>query len=174
MLLKHTAHHGKHQQRERVGHYGAAHRYAHTVEPRQAVAQHNGVGYQRVRGIHGGHQHRSGRTIAQHRVGGIANAHRYDKTEQTERGGAPLDALHVLQVHLERGKEHDVVKPHLAKQLKAGVALKHTEPVGADEHAGKYHAHYRGHAQLVEQHGRKEYDAQHNEEYPGRVCYQGL
>ncbi len=170
VVLEHTAHHGQHKQRERVGHDGAAHGQAHTREARQAVAEHDGIGYEGVRGIHGGHQHGGRGPVAeQPAVGRIAQGHRDEETQQAEGCRLAADALHVLQVHLERGEKHDVVDAHLAKQLEAAVALKHMQAVGPDEDAGENHPHDGGDAQAFQEHRRKEDDAQHDEEDPGGV-----
>ena len=170
VLLEHAAHHGQHEQCEGVGHNGAAHRNAHTRHAGEAVAQHNGIGYKRVAGIHGRHQHRGSYAVAQQlRVGPVAYGHRYGEAQQAEHQGAPPDALHVVEVHLEARQEHDVVNAHLAEELETAVAIQHMKAVRTYQYAREYHAYNRGDVQAFEQHRRKEDDAEHGEEYPGGI-----
>ena len=111
LLLEHAAHHGEHQKRQRVGHNGAAHRDAHARQARNAVAQHYGIGNQRVRGVHRRHKHRRRHGIAgQHgAVHAKADGHGNGETQKPQRQRPPLDFLHVLQVHLEAGEEHYII-----------------------------------------------------------------
>ena len=117
--------------------------------------------------VHGGHQHRRrDAETEEERVDGHAETHGDDEAQKAQHEGAPLDALHVLQVHLEAGEKHDVVEPHLAEELKAPVALEHAEAVGADEYARENHAHNRRDVEALQHHRRKEDDGQHGEENP--------
>ena len=167
VLLEHAAHHGQHEQHERVGHDGAAHGDAHAAPPRQAVAQHDGIGHERVRGVHGCHQHRGRHAATQHPiVGSKAQKHRQSERQQAHREGPAAYLLDVLHVHLKAGQKHDVVEPHLAEELKTGVAREQVRGVGPYQHAGPDHAHHRRYAQALQEHRSEQDDAEHDEENP--------
>ncbi len=147
MLLEYTAYHCKHEERERVCHDGAAYGYAHALQSRQAVAEHKRVGYERVGGIHGCHQYGCGSAEPEYyAICQIADGHRYGKTEKPQCGRFAFDALHVLQVHFQRGEKHDVVESHLSEKFETAVALEHMKSVRADEYTRENHAYDRRYA----------------------------
>ena len=170
VLLEQTANNGQHEQGQCVGHNRAAHGNAHALTARQTITQHDGIGHQRMAGIHGRHQYGCGNAVAQEGgVGCETYEHREGKAEQTQRQSAALYLLDVLHVHLQRGEEHDIVEAYLAKEFKTSIAVEDMKAVRTYQHARKNHSHNRGDAQPFEQHRRKEDDAQDDKENPCRV-----
>ena len=142
VVLEHAAHNGKDKEREGVSHNGSTHGDTDACQARKAIAQHDGIGNEGVGGIHGGHEHGGRYSATQNQaVGGITQRHRYDEAEQSEGQGFAFDALHVLQVHLERSEEHDIVEAHLTEKLEASVAFEHMQAVGADKDTSENHPH---------------------------------
>ena len=170
LALEQAADDRQHQQGKRVGNRRAAHRDADAALARDAVAYHDRVSHQRVRGIHAGQQDgRKQAVLQEHHVGHHADAYRDDKGQQAQGDGFPAVFLEVGHVHLQPGKEHDVEQPHLAEQLKTAVAHQNVEPMLAHGKPRQNHADDVRDAQLGQQQRGKEYDEQHQEEYPGRV-----
>ena len=177
-FAEHARNEGQHQERQRVGHNRAAHGDAHAAVARHTVTNHDGIGYQGVGGVHAGQQHRGHQTVfQQEHVAHHAHSQRDDEGRKPQRQRLPADALHVLHVHLQAGEEHDVVQPHVAEKLETAVAVEHVQPVRSDEHASQNHAYNMRDAQLPQQYGRKQDDAQYQKEYPsgiryGKICRQ--
>ena len=84
--------------------------------------------------------------------------------EQTEEKELPGVALHTLQVHLETGKEHDVVEAHAAEDLKGDVAFKDIESILADDDTCQYHADDVRNTQLAHHNRCRKNNQQYHEE----------
>lgn len=150
----------------------APHGNSHAALPRQAVAQHRRVGYQRVRGVHAGQQHRGDEAIAEHRPVDD-EAHDHGHYEGHYAVGERPDAVlaEVAHVHLQPGKQHYVEQPHVPEYHHRPVVGQDVESVRPHYHPRQHHAHYVRYAQLGHNDGRKEYDEQHDEECYCRRCY---
>ena len=104
VLLEQTAHHGQYEQSQRVGHNRTAHSDTHAFAARQTIAQYDGVGHQRMAGIHRRHQHGCREPVAQDGgIGRKTNEHGEGKAQQAKCQGAALNLLDVLHVHLQGG-----------------------------------------------------------------------
>ena len=137
---------------------------------RHAVADDDGICHQRVRGIHTCQQDGSQHAVLQQRdVRHQPDAYRHDEGKQPQHQRLAPVLLEVAHVHLQPGKKHDVVQPHLAEEFEAAVAHQDVEAVLADDKPRQYHADDVRNAQAVQQHGSKQYDEEYKEKYPCRV-----
>ena len=138
--------------------------------PRHAIAPHNGVCHEGVRGEDTGQEHRRAYPEAQQRHAyPHPQGERYAERQHPEHQGPRDVLLQVLQVHFKTGQEHDVIDAHLAEKLETAVPLEDVEPVLADDDTGQNHADDVRNAQAPQDDGSKENDHQHQEEYPGGV-----
>ena len=96
---------------------------------------------------------------------GVSHAEGQQARQQTEDEEMARALPHALQVHLQAGKEHDVVEAHLTENLKRRPPCQHVQPVGTYGHARQHHAYDMGDAQLAHHYRRKQDDKQHHEEY---------
>ena len=82
VFFEHTAHHCQHEQRQRVCHNRPADGDVHGGETRETVAEDDGIGNERVGGIHRRHQHCCRHTETQQvTVGEKADEHGDDETK---------------------------------------------------------------------------------------------
>ena len=108
------------------------------------------------------------------------DAHAIGQDERDEAGEqaideqSPLVFLHALHVHLQGGKEHNVIKSHLAEQLKRRIPLQDIESILADEHASQYHSDDMGNTEFAHNDRGEEDDEQHYEEDQRRVGYREI
>ena len=108
--LEYASHDGQHEQRERVGDGGRADGYRDAALVGQAVAQHCGVGYERVRGVHAGQEHGGDEAVAERRpVQDEAHGHGDYERQYAVGEGAHAVFAEVAHVHFQAGEEHDVV-----------------------------------------------------------------
>ena len=160
----------QHEQGHRKGKHGTPDGYGHRRMPRHAIAPHNGVCHQGVRCQNTGKQQRCAHTEPQQRHAyPHTDAKGDEEREHPEYKRLREVLLEVLQVHLQTGQEHDVVDTHLAEQLETAVALQDVETILAYHHAGQNHTDDVGDAQAAQEDRCKEYDHEHQEEYPSGV-----
>ena len=115
----------------------------------QTVTTHDGVGYQRVRRHDTTQQKRGRRGIAQQRGRQqIGERQRYQTGEQAEDQKTVGVLLHTLQVHLQAGEEHDIIKTHPAEQLEGVIALQDIKAIRTYGDARHHHTDDMGNPQL--------------------------
>ena len=172
LALEHTADDGQHEQRQRIGDGRTAHGNAHTALARDAVADDNGIGHQRMRGIHTGQQDGSDEAVLEQKhIGHHTDADGDDESQQAQRHRFATVLLEVGHVHLQARQKHDVINTYLAKKLKTAVAHQDVKPMFSDSQSGQNHADDVRDAQLGQQDRRKQNDEQYKEENPCRVGY---
>ena len=91
--------------------------------------------------------------------------------EQSEHSEAPLVAPYALDVHLERGKKHDIVESYLAKQLERVVAHQYVQAVLTHGNTCQHHSDDMRNAQLAHHYRGKQNDEHHHEEDERGVGY---
>ncbi len=161
---------GEHQKRQRVRHGGASHGYAHRALAVDAVPRDDGVGYQRVRGVHAGQQQGGHEGVVEHvKVDPEAYAQRDDEGEDAQDERLDADALEVFHVHLQSREEHDVVESHLSEKLEAAVERQEVQSVLPYGYPRQNHADNVRDAEPLKHDGREQNNRQHEEEYPCRV-----
>ncbi len=171
----HASDDGEYQKRQGYRDGGSADGDAHTPQARQAVAAYDGVGDQRVRGIHTGEEHGGGQPVVQQaHAAPYAENHRDEEGEETENERFDPVLLEVFHIHLQAGKEHDVVEPHFSEQLETAVALQDIKSVLPYDNSGKNHTDDMRDVQTPQHHRGKQDDGEHQEEHPCGVRYREL
>ena len=79
--------------------------------------------------------------------------------------------LHTFHVHLQSGKEHDIVKTYASEELKGVVALQNIEAILSDDNTCQYHTDDMWDTQLTHHDWREEDDQQHHKKHQCGVCY---
>ena len=123
-----------------------------------------------MRCIHTGQQNRSSQTITkQVKIGPYTYSQRKNKSQQSQHGSLYTNALKILHVHFESGKEHDIIKSHLAKQLKTAVTCQYIESMLTDNDSCQNHTDNVRNTQPFQNNGSEQYNNQHQEKNPRRV-----
>ena len=138
----------------------------------QSVAAYYRIRYQRVRCEDTRQQQRCHARIVKHiNAQQISYHKRSGKRKQSEHRslGGVLPQPH--HIHLQSGKKHYVENAHSSKQFETAVVEQHIESVRAYKSARNNHSDEVRNAQAVKDYRRKQNDAQHDKEYPCRVCY---
>ena len=157
---------GQHHQCDKESQHGGAHAQGHAAVALQAVAHGDGVGYQCVGSHDAAEQQRGGGRIVQaHRGHGVGDGHGNECGEDSEDEKLAGVFLQSLHVHLQAGKEHNIVHAHFAEELEGVVAHQDVESVLAHEHTRQHHTYDMRYAQLAHDDGGKQDDAQHHKKH---------
>ena len=121
--------------------HGGADTQRRTCVACQSVPSYDGVGDQRVRGHDGCKQEGCQRRVVQqprrHGVGYRKGCKESKHAENSHAAAVPLQSLHV---HLQSGKEHDVIESDTSEKLKRGVALQYVQSVLSHDDTRQHHA----------------------------------
>ena len=131
----------------------------------ETIAPDDGVGDQRVRSHDTAQQERGGVGVAQHGLcHDVCQYQRYKTGEQSEDDEAAGVLLHTLHVHLQSGKEHDIVETHTTEEFEGVVALQDIEAILSDDDTCQHHADDVRDAQLTHHDRRQKDNHQHHKE----------
>ena len=170
ITLVHTRNNGQNQQGQRIRHRRTSYRNADSPLPVDTVTNHNRIGYQSVRGIHTGQQHRSNQSVPQQvQVGPHTNTQREDKGQQAQYRSFHTDTLEIFHVHFQSGQEHDIIQPHLTEKLKAAVARQNIESMFPDNDTGQNHSDDVRNTQTFQDNRSKQDNYQHQKKDPRRI-----
>ena len=150
--------------------HGRAHAQDHAGLPLQTIFSHDGVGHEGIGRHDTSQQERCCDGESEYLFScEIGHEKGNQRGEQAEGEHSVFVLLQSLHVHFQGGEEHDIVKSHLAEELKRGVALQYVQPIWADEHPGNNHSNDVRNAQLTHDDRCKEDDQEHHEESQGGV-----
>ena len=156
---------GQYDEGQEQAHHRGAHTDDHTRLALQSIAADNGVRDKCVRRHDTGQQQGGSRRIAQQAdTCDVVYRKGYGKGQQTKDQRTVFVALQAVEIHLQRGKEHDVVEAYPAEEFKGGVAREDVQPVLTNEYTGQHHANDMRDAQLAHDDRSQQDDEQYHEE----------
>ena len=103
--------------------------------------------------------------VVQHRLShDIGKQKGYKAGEQTEDEKTVGVLLHTFHVHLQSGKEHNIIESYASEQLERVVALQNVEAILSDDDTCQHHADDMRNTQFTHHDRRKQNNHQHHKE----------
>ena len=137
----------------------------------QAVSADYGISDKRVRRHNTSQQERCCRRVTEQGYRHYVGEYQRDKArKQSEKQEPPRVFLYALHIHLESGKEHDVVKTYPAEELERVVANKNIESILADGDTRKHHTDDMRNTQFTHHDRSKQNNQQNHKKDKSWVC----